>query len=359
MGYLNEDLIKKTREFLGSSIKSIQDIEQNPIIIIYHGDGDGCCSAHFIRRFTRTDPKLYWVPTTDFDFKKTEEFLSYYTPGLTIFLDMPVFNNQEMLLKLMKSSPVFIYDHHRMDTAPLFGDHHNLLYINPVIHQGGKAFPTALFSFELLENNEIIDKEILYMALFTESWLDRVAIFNDLHRDYKDTLKRVAKRIHSSFLIQDMNTTHYAMNLLKKIQDNSVMDYLHSREYTILENIYNLIQNEKRWLMKKLIEDITKIKKPSFIIKRIESKIRLCGIIASELRWRYPGLIIGIWQKWKDRYYCELRRGKYSRIDLALLVSQIKKRIPLITGGGHPEAAAFTAKKDEFFKAIEKMKQML
>lgn len=363
MGYLNDDLIKQARDFLKSQVSSIHETERNPVLIIYHGDGDGCTSAYFIKNFIKQkrviEPVLYWVPTTDFDFKKTEDFLSNHEPGLVIFLDMPVLNNIEMLIKLRKSTPIFIYDHHRTEQVSLFQNDSKLLYINPIIHQSGKAYPTSLFSYELLEMKETTDKELLYMALFTESWLDRIALFKEFDKDHKDNLKKIAKRIHSSFLIQDMNTTHYAMNLLNKINNKSIIDYMDTKEYTILNNIYSLILNEKRWLMKKLVDEISKIEKPSFIMKRIESKIRLCGIIASELRWRYPGLIIGIWQKWKDRYYCELRRGKYSRIDLALLVSQLKKRIELITGGGHPEAAAFTAKREEFFKALEKMKQML
>ncbi len=363
MGYIKEELINKAREFLKSKIKSINDVKKTPVFIIYHGDGDGCASAYFIRNFIRqlddTEPVLYWVPTTDFDFNNAEGFLSENDPGLAVFLDMPVFNNIEMLIKLRKKIPVFIYDHHRTEPATIFQNDPEFLYINPVIDQAGKAFPTSLFCYELLQNRETTDKEVLYMALFTESWLDRVALFKEFDKDHKEELKKIARRIHSSFLIQDMNTTHYAMNLLKRLNNKSIIDYMDSREYTIINNIYNLILNEKRWLMKKLIDEISSIQKPSFIIKRIESKIRLCGIIASELRWRYPNLIIGIWQRWKDRYYCELRRGKYSRIDLALLVSQLKKRINLITGGGHPEAAAFTAKKEEFFKAIERMKQML
>jgi len=84
--------------------------------------------------------------------------------------------------------------------------------------------------------------------------------------------------------------------------------------------------------------------------------MRLCGLIASELRWRYPGLVTGIWQRWRQRFYCELRRGKDCGINLASLIDGIKSEVELITGGGHPAAAAFTAEGDNFFEAPDRIR---
>lgn len=198
------------------------------------------------------------------------------------------------------------------------------------------------------------------MCLFTETWLEKTSIFDEFNTARQDRLKEVAKRVHASFLIQDMSTTNYALDFLfSAFMDGTTIsdDQLQTtEEYRILENIYNLIQNEKRSLTKKLKADIRKLANPGFILKKIQSQMCVCGLIASELRWRYPDLVIGIWQRWKQRFYCELRRGRDCDVNLASLVERIKGEVELTTGGGHPAAAAFTAEGDNFFKALDKLR---
>jgi hypothetical protein len=130
-------------------------------------------------------------------------------------------------------------------------------------------------------------------------------------------------------------------------------------EYRALSEAYALIQDEKVSLMKGVEAVIRKLPHPDFIISGIDSRMRLCGLVASELRWKNPRLVVGIWQKWKGRLICELRRGTESRVNLALLVERIDAEVPLLTGGGHPEAAAFSAVESRFFPALRKLKELL
>ena len=46
------------------------------------------------------------------------------------------------------------------------------------------------------------------------------------------------------------------------------------------------------------------------------------------------------------------------QLNLVELIEEIKKKAKLRTGGGHPEAAAFTADKDQFQKAVQRMKEI-
>ena len=107
----------------------------------------------------------------------------------------------------------------------------------------------------------------------------------------------------------------------------------------------------------RLEAEIRRLERPGFVLKRVESKMRLCGLIASGLRWKYPTLVIGIWQRWKNRFYCELRTGKDCQVNLVDLIHGIRQRAVILTGGGHPSAAAFTAEKDHFFKALSIIKE--
>jgi len=359
MVFFDEQLLVRARDFICSTLLSGAGKEEHPVLVIYHGDGDGCCAAYFLKRYISSPAIFYWVATPDFDFTKAEDYISQQMPLLSIFLDMPVYNRPEMIERLSSRGGVFIYDHHHPGVCDVFHDKDNVLYINPVVHQNGRDFPAALLGWELLTEKAEFEKEILFMGLFTETWLDKAFLFGEFSATHQAWLKEVARRVHASFLIQDMSTTHYALNFLFKASAGSSIseEQLQTmREYHILEDIYDLIQNEKGWLIMRLKTEIKRLTNPKFILKRIESKMRLCGLIASELRWGYPDLVIGIWQRWRQRFYCELRRGKDCGIDLASLVERVKSEAQLITGGGHPAAAAFTAEGDGFFEALDRVR---
>ncbi len=359
---INEELIKETKKFIEDTLS----ISKEKVTIVYHGDGDGCCSAYFFSRFLkRLGVNLIsyrWVATPDFDFKCLERPLLKRKPKLAIFLDIPIYTRADFLRTLRRRAKIFIYDHHYPGkfAGPNLPDRSRFLYINPVIHQDG-SIPTTIFSWQLNSENDLLCKEILYMGLYTESWIKGAAFFEDLDQEHKNKLKIIAKAIHISFLLQNMNTTHYALSFLlalnKSIKETE--DLYNMKEYQILNNIYNMINNEKEWIMYLLLQDMKRMPQPKYILRRISSRMRLCGIIASELRWRYPELVVGIWQKWKDLYYCELRKGKDCPINLIEIIEDIKKQAKLKTGGGHPEAAAFTANEYQFLKALQRIKEII
>ncbi|MGD2125836.1 MAG: hypothetical protein PVG99_07130 [Desulfobacteraceae bacterium] len=359
MHFLDERLLIKTREFLGACLSSQGMQSERPIIIAYHGDGDGCCAAYFMQRYVRRPPLFYWVSTPDFDFVKAEHYLTKQNPLLMIFLDMPVYNRPEMIERLSTQGKVFIYDHHYPGICDAFQSNDNVFYVNPVIDHEGKAFPTALFGWEILTEKAAFDKEVLFMGLYTETWLQEIPLFEEFGAPSQDCLKEVAKRIHASFLMQDTGTDHYALNFLLKASNGGTIigkQPQEIREYYILENIHGLIQHEKGWLIRRLSADIRSLVNPKFILKKIDSKMRLSGLIASELRWKHPRLVVGIWQRWKERFICELRRGQECEVNLASLVERVKSEVPLKTGGGHPAAAAFTGEEDHFFEALQRIK---
>ena len=364
MSYFEQGLITKSREFIRSNAQTRSGVSRQPILIAYHGDGDGCASAYFMKKFLRKPVLLYWVATPDFDFAEAERFALGICPVLAVFLDMPVYNRPGMIQKLTdQGTKVFIYDHHYSGRNFPFGENSkDLLYINPLMSSGSKAYPTSLFGWELLSEKVFFEKEVLYMGLYTETWLDQAPFFQEFPPHLQENLKEIARGIHSSFLAEEDGTAHRALDFLFKISENNLsLDAppYELPEYQVLTEGYAFAQNEKASLMKGVEAVIRKLDRAKFIISGIDSKVRLCGLIASELRWENPGSVVGIWQKWKDRLICELRRGTESRVNLASLVERIDSEIPLLTGGGHPEAAAFAAVESRFFLALRRMKDLL
>ena len=363
MAYLEESLLTRSREFIRSSAVTGNGVSEQLALIAYHGDGDGCASAYFVKKFLKTPSLLYWVATPDFDFEEAELFVLEHHPILAIFLDMPVYNRPSMIQRLLdQGTKVLIYDHHYSGRSFSLKNDRNLLYINPLMTSGARAYPTCLFGWELLSEKTLLEEQVLYMGLYTESWLDRVSLFHEFSPQLRENLKEIARRIHSSFLVREAGTVHRAVDfLLRFSESHASLDAgpYDSEEYRALADTYMLIQNEKIALMRDVEAVIRRLLHPRYIISGIESEIRLCGLIASELRWKHPRLAVGIWQKWKDRLVCELRRGMESQVNLALLVERIKSEIPLVTGGGHPEAAAFVGVESRFFLALRKMRDLL
>lgn len=362
MAFFDEQLLAEARDFLSSKVKTGAKQGECRVVIAYHGDGDGCCSAYFLRKYIQCPADFYWVATPDFDFAKLEQYLCQKRPNLTIFLDMPVFNRPEMVEKLSTGGDIFIYDHHKPGALNISPDTDNVFYINPVAQGLDMHYPTSIFGWDLLQERSEFDRAVLFMGLFSETWLEEFSLFEDLGPEVRDGLKEMSRRIHSSFLISEMSSSHYALNFLLKASEgeglsNAAFEII--PEYRILENIYTLIQNEKKWLLSQLNSEIRRIPHPRFILKRIQSNMQISGLIASELRWKYPRLVTGIWQKWGNGFHCELRRGRYCSVDLASLVHDIKGEVKLITGGGHPTAAGFTAKGQNFFEAIERIKNYI
>jgi hypothetical protein len=364
MNYFEEAFIARSREFIRSGAGTGSGVSERPVLIAYHGDGDGCTSAFFLRKFLKDPPLLYWIATPDFDFEEAERFVLEHRPILAIFLDMPVYNRPSMIRSLTdQGTKVLIYDHHYSGRSSPFGKNsRDLLYINPLTTSDTRAYPACLFGWELLSEKTLFEKEVLYMGLYTETWLEQVRLFQEFPPPLQENLKEIARRIHASFLVQEAGTVHPALDFLLKSSESHASWHAapcDSEEYRALADRHTLIQNEKIALMRGVEAVIRKLRTPKFIISGIEGKIRLCGLIASELRWKHPHLVVGIWQKWKDRLICELRRGMQCRVNLALLVEKIKTEIPLLTGGGHPEAAAFSAVESRFFLALRKMRDLL
>jgi hypothetical protein len=364
MNYFEEGLITRSREFIRSNAETGSGVSGQPILIAYHGDGDGCTSAYFVKKLLKKPVLLYWVATPDFDFAETERFALERCPSLAVFLDMPVYNRPNMIRELTnQGTKVFIYDHHYSGrNFPFRENRDDLLYINPLMSSESRAYPTCLFGWELIPEKAFFEKEVLYMGLYTETWLDQVPLFQEFPPHLQENLREIARGIHASFLVEEEGTAHRALDFLLKLSEsNPFLDAPPHQlpEYQVLSEGYTFIQNEKLSLLKGVEAVIRKLLRPKFIISGIDSKIRLCGLIASELRWKNPRLVVGIWQKWKGRLICELRRGTESQVNLASLVERINSEIPLLTGGGHPEAAAFAAVESRFFLALRKMRDIL
>jgi len=359
---VDEQLVKEARKFIEEAIL----VSKERLEIVYHGDGDGCCSAYFTGKFLNKlgvkEISYRWVSTADFDFKCLERPMLKNKPNLAIFLDLPIYTRADFLRTLRRKAKIFIYDHHEPGrfAGSNLPDRSRFLYINPVVHQNGST-PATTFAWQLNNEDDLLSKEVLFMGLYTESWAEGAPFFENMDQSHKVKLKEVARAIHSSFLVQDMSKTHYALNFLFNLDKPllEIEDLEENRQYQILKNIYKLVQNEKEWLLHLIMQDMKKMPQPRYVLKRIDSRLRLSGIIASELRWRYPELVVGVWQRWKDFYYCELRRGRECNVNLVDLIEEIKKEATLKTGGGHPEAAAFTADEQNFQKAVQKMKEML
>lgn len=356
MGFFRSEQLHAVRTFLQEGATRHASKHLNPVTIVYNGDGDGCCAAYFFSRWLEVPVDLYWVAAPEFDFAKLDRILTRIPPRLNVFLDMPVHNRPKMIHRLATQGDVFIYDHHVPDAVFKSDENDHLLYANPIADNYGHAYPTSLFGWELFDDRGRLSREILYMGLAAEACSRAVPLFEDFDLTCRRHLKETVQHIQTSFLVGEVSDTHHALDFLSDLQGPCLPTQAALKElrsYQILQNIHSMLHNEKRWLRRDLTYQLKKLRRPKLILKSIHSKARLCGLMASDLRWEYPDLIVGIWQHWKARYHCELRRGGRCRYDLANLIKALKGEVPLIASVGHPSTARFTAQGKSFFKALD------
>jgi hypothetical protein len=51
MGFFDEQLLQRARDFIGSRLSSGTGGENTPVVLACHGDGDGCCAAYFLKKY--------------------------------------------------------------------------------------------------------------------------------------------------------------------------------------------------------------------------------------------------------------------------------------------------------------------
>jgi hypothetical protein len=233
------------------------------------------------------------------------------------------------------------------------------MYVNPKETGSSRAVPAVVFSHQLRAAAGPIPERVLSAGLIGGGWGKELSTAPSLSREEHARVEEVAERLRSSFLVGDNTEMHYGLDFLRKAGEGQDFGAPSAGAYEGLDNIHELVQNEKKWIRMRLHGEIRRLGRPKFILKKIDSRMRVNGLLASELCLPFPGRVIGVWQRWKNRYHCEIRRGAGCRADLAALVGEIAGRAELLSGGGRAAAAGFTAKGGSFFKALDLLKHRL
>lgn len=338
---ISERNLGRFRDFLNTNGKKI---------LLYHNDPDGICSATILLKFF---PGFETIPRPGP--RISDDFLEQLVekkPGLVLFLDTPVDQEEKRIKRLQKKTgcKIMIIDHHIYEKNL---DSEEILHINPRFRNKKAYIPTAYMIYRILERMGFDVKE--------SCWIAAMGIIGDYaFENCKDLLKEckkeypylIEKHPLDSKLSVGADMISYSV-IIKgaKGAGESLKVLLKSMDYE------EFARNKKlqRWKedMKRefdfIVKDAEKEEYPKIglIIYNIKTRFNITSLVATHFSEKYPNKIVIVRKLLKDGWKLCLR-NQSGRVNLGKVV---KKRVRGIgSGGGHEKAAGVLTTDWEKFK---------
>ncbi len=311
--------------------------------IIYHRDSDGVCSAAQIMKVYKGFRGLCREgPILDDSFIK---FLILSEPKVIVFVDLPVDQHHEKLIKLKEKTDagIAIIDHHPFEKDM---NSEGIIHINNMFLDDFKDsyIPASCIIWRLL--GEMGNDSEPY------SWIAGIGVIGDYGpKECMDVIKSVRRQnpelvkgeimkcslsngsdmISASITVRGLKGADYSLKLLRKSE--SFYDFV-SDDNLIEWN--GILQSE----VARLADDFRKNKeideKKKLIFYEIKSDLSISSIISTVVSEMYSTHVIVIYKKWNDSFKVSMR-CQDGHVDVGELGKKCSEGIG--TGGGHRKAA--------------------
>ena len=345
-------LSKKARELL---LKRLQDFvkEKSKVLILFHSDADGLCSAlltfHVLKKFCK---KIIAEPLTQekrgLNLKKIKKFKA----ERIIILDWNIDQSAKDVKELEKEYKILIIDHHKI-YADLNSE--NTIFIKSQYFStlDGSKYPTAKLCYDLFSNFVDIEKY---------SWLALVGLKGDnAISHWKNFVEVVMKKFKISkkwleeFEELISSVEAYNKKLMKKLFE--VLKKEERPQKNLKKIKFYKLKEKMEKEIKKFIKEFSKraeiYEKLNLIFYKIKSKFYIKSIISNKLSKKFPNkTIILILDKGKKELFISARRQDY-KVAVNDLLELATKDLKNANAGGHiPAAGGKILRKD-----LKKFKQ--
>jgi len=337
-------------QFLEKAFDFIRKIKKEEKgLLFYHGDPDGLVAAFFFNLVLAKYSisfKNHWIGSWQFDFKKVRNLVKKENPNFLIFLDLAI--DFKLIEELSSKRKIFIFDHHEVE-FPYQG--RNVCYLNPIFLNLKRELSPSYFSYLLFKKLKGSNLEwILSIGLLGERIANQYPEI--LEKAQKTVSKAFLKKMTELMMVNFINPFYkqISLNFLKKASQD-LFKALESKEIKKLKEIRKAYLKEIEGNLKLAVKRANKEGNILFYkVRPICKKFFIAGPIASRLANLNPLDISFIYLEFDKKIDIELRRGKENKINLAKILSELKKRVPVISAGGHPMAAGALLFKKDFDK---------
>jgi hypothetical protein len=339
--------------------------------ILYNADADGFIASYFIYKYLysfankdhlQIHTKAVW--NFDYDFKWLPRYLSNKNYGTIICLDIPIIQEQNLLMKLSAHYNFVVYDHHMIKYTHIRRSS-GILYLNShQIANNTINYPTCSFAALFASNfmpislNEYIflslgllsDRSLSNFPKLLEYLLINTIQIKDANKSWDSPLGKAASQLNSIFRAWPGKTPINAQKyLMKVLQSSSFLIAFNDFCFKYKTDAANKkVSKDVDTALGKIEHNFIQMSSPpsSVLINIIEVDSFSVGIVASILAERMIFPIVAIGFKYHDKIQFELRTYN-NAIDLTKVLNHQKRYFIPITSGGHCLAAgALIYKKD-------------
>lgn len=324
-----------------NAIEFLKNIKKNDeIIIVFHNDADGICSAVLLNKYLNSISKDAFVisqpmPMDKNLFRKIQTTL----PTKIIFLDLAADQQNNIIKNLSNLADILVIDHHqisrKMDSARIV--HYNPRFKNPKIYQSASYLVYKICS-GLIDMEEYL-------------WIAAIGIVGDYNlEDSEDLVEEIKKKysikdLHDSLFakIADMISAAKATKSLSCEELFSFIDKIKDpKDFHEIKNSEKLVESFQK-MDNELVEVMLDAEKNServdnIIFYNLKTSYNLRAEVAKKLSERFPGKLVLVYQKGGSKVRISARG---QNLDVGRILQKSSRNLKA-SAGGHEQAAGAT-----------------
>jgi single-stranded DNA-specific DHH superfamily exonuclease len=321
------------------------------IVIVYHRDPDGVCSAVIMSKLLERTGKtnIRFISSDAPSHEMEDELLRKLMkdkPAYIIFLDLAIdqLSNMVQIMKERSGAKIMIIDHHQLsiDLNP------TITHINPRLKNRDVYLPASYLTYKIAE--KMLKAKDL-------DWVAVIGIVGDhAFSDCKEFLEKFTERERIENLRKsDLGLLASVIELTRPEEKIEEFVKLLSK----YDSYRKLIKENKSlfdeyWEIKKQIDQLVDdfenkaefFKDAGVAIYEIDSERPLQSMVSGLVSERFPVTTIIVGRESGGKYRCSVRNQM--GVDVSTLVKKATIGIIGGSGGGHPQAAGAKIPKNDW-----------
>jgi len=312
-------------------------------LLVYHHDADGTCAAAVMLKFY---PKMKHMPLEGprLSGGTVRDILSHDADTI-VFVDLPVDQEFEALMKIKKKSAVVVIDHH---IAERDLSRWGILHINPKLEKD-VYLPASYMVYKImdrLKKKPSDSKWISCIGVYADYAMKDCAAFLSSCSLSADEMKSGSELLSSAVTVKGLAGAAAALKYLLAAED-----YTDFSRNSQLKAWRAEVNNEFKDVMGKFDGGKELYPESSLVVYEIKSRLNITSAISNHLSELLPNLVVMIKKKSGDEWKLSLR-CQSGFVNLGEIVKKCTDGIG--SGGGHPKAAgAITSDYEKFLSRLK------
>ncbi|MBI4167937.1 MAG: DHH family phosphoesterase [Candidatus Aenigmarchaeota archaeon] len=330
------------------------------IVIVYHRDSDGVCSAVMATKILKhlgcgSVKVIPCDPATPAVTPSLLRSLSELQPDYLVFVDMAVDQdpNPLVLIKQKYGTKVIVIDHHPMSMDLNMLD---IKHINTRSADATAYLPASYMMYKIAgKTSKELAKGYSWVSLIGTIGDHGIENCQDLVKDFSSAYGRIATTQKDFSQTKYGKASEYIMSA-KASDDDGIEKARIVLERATSVDAFLANETMKGWhfgiqaiidhLVKNFEKDSELQPNANIAIYNIKTDKRVESVVASIISDKFPRMTIAVCRESGDRIGCSLRNQKSA--DLGGLVKNSIAGLKDARGGGHPQAAAASIKKSDW-----------